>query len=206
MQDELSSSSGRTSSGRRPATDGTPEVAELLRGNDPVKILERLVRDDALGIRPHTLDRLAERGFLLDPERLLARVFARVAHDADLYEEEPFPPWLEERIDRSMRELVREDWEEERRGELPDPDDVRYQFLTELLGLEPGLCRRAAIAVNDLDDTTRIAFTAVTMRGQTLQQCIDAGLGTLEEVRDAIRTAILAISQIADDDEEGDVL
>ncbi len=175
----------------------------LLRGDSPRKILERLTHGDALGIGPRTIDRLGDVGYLLDAERLMARVFARVAHDADLYEDESFGEWLDVRIDKSIRELVREDREEERRGELPDPNDVRYQFLTELLGLEAGLCRRASIAINDLDEPTRIAFTAVAMRGRTIQQCIESGLGTLEQIRERIRTAILAISRIADDDEGG---
>ena len=203
MKDDVKGSSQDAPPGQGEDIDRSLLAAELLTGPDLKKTLGRLVHGDPLGIGPRTLEQLELQGYLLDPERVMARVFGRVAHDADLYDEneEEFDDWFLERVDRSIAELLRQDQEEELRGQPTEPNDIRYQFLTELLGLEAGLCRRASIAINDLDEPTRKAFIAVAMRGRTLESCIESGMGSLEELRLRIRTATRAISRIVDDGE-----
>ena len=205
MVDDTFHVGGRAASGQGEDVDRSLLAAEYLRGHDLQKILAGLVRDDPLGIGPKTLERLERSGYLLDSERLMARVFGRVAHDADLYDEteEEFDGWLDERVDSSIQQLVRQDWEEERAGTPPEPNDLRYQFLTERIGLDAGLCRRASIAINELDEPTRVAFTSVVVYGRTLDECTRAGLGTLDELRVRIRAATQAISRIVGDDAGG---
>ena len=170
---------------------------DILRGKSPREILERLIDGDPLEIEPRCRERLDTLAFLVDLSRTHLRAVARVAHAATRWRgTPPFREWLQERIDFSIRELVTEDREEERAGMLPsEPLDPRYGFVSDVLGIEPELGRRACLAFNSLPDRVRCSYYAVAVLGSTVNDRVAEGYGPPERVRADIKMALQAISR-----------
>lgn len=170
---------------------------DLLSGGSPREILEHLVDGDPLELGARCRERIEESAYLLDPDRLHLRAVARVAHAAARWRGEPaLDQWLGERIERSMDELMDEDREDERSGIPPgEPWGARDSFLSETLGLEPTLARRACVAFNRLPFEVRSAYFAVAVQGKTVSQQATEGNGPPAAVRANVVRAVRAISE-----------
>jgi hypothetical protein len=146
---------------------------------------------DPAEIAPRCRDMLRERALLLDPTRLYVRSLARIAHAARRRgNRASLDEWLRDCIAKSIDDLVDEDRETESSGIPPsEPWDPRYAFLTEVLGLEPAIARRACVEFNLLPDRVRCAFFAVAIEGKTLRRFVAEGNGPPAVVRDDIARA-----------------
>ena len=173
------------------------EVPEVLRGRSPREILARLVEGDPLEIEARCRERIETLALLVDLQRLHLRTAARVAHAAPSWRgEPPISEWLADRIEVSMRELIREDFEAERSGIPPEkPWDPRYAFVSEALGVEPALARRACVAFNKLPLEVRCVYFAVAVQGKTVNRHVAEGHGPPEKARAQLKMAVQAISK-----------
>jgi hypothetical protein len=168
---------------------------ELFASGDPMKILARLHPNDPLELWPRCAERISEQAVLLQPDRLYMRVVARLAYSGPAYRgEPPLDAWIGERMDVSLRELLSDDLEEERR-ELPTglEQDPRYVFLSKTLGIEIGLAPRVCNRFNNLPIEHRAAFFGVLIQGRGIQgYATDQGVQP-EQVKDLLLRAIRAI-------------
>lgn len=169
---------------------------EFLRGRSPREILARLVDGDPLEIEARCRERIETLAFLVDPSRTHVRAVARVARAAVRWTgETPLAELLQERIDFSIRELVAEDREEERGGVPPsEPWDPRYTFVSEILGIEPALGRRACIAFNSLPERVRCTYYAIAVLGMSVNRRTAQGYGPPERVKAEVEMAVQTIS------------
>lgn len=117
---------------------------DLFASGDPMKILARLHTDDPLELWPRCAEWISQQSVLMQPDRLYLRVVARLAYAGPAYRgKPPLNAWIAERMAVSLRELLSDDLQEERR-ELPIglEEDPRYVFLSKTLGIEIGLAPR----------------------------------------------------------------
>lgn len=170
---------------------------DLFPGRTPREILEHLIDGDPLELGARCQERIETMAYLLDPARLHLRVVARVAHAAARWRGKPaLEPWLAERIDFSIRELIDEDREAQRSGIPPEEQWAAGDaFLSEVLGLEPTLARRACVAFNRQPFEVRSAYFAVAVQGKTVRQQAAEGNGEPAAVRANIMKAVRAISE-----------
>jgi hypothetical protein len=177
---------------------GSPDYPgrEVLGSGKPRVVLARLMDGDPLEIGPRCQERLQTECWLVDLSRLVLRAYARIAYAAPRYRgRPPLDDWLRSRIDQSVVELVREDREEERTG-IPaeEPWDPRYAWVSETLGLEPELARRACIAFNDLPRDVRQTYFAISVEQKSLNRWIAEGNGPPDQVREKLERAFRALS------------
>ena len=176
--------------------------AELLRDESPRRILRRIHEGDPLGLAQRCSERLHQRAILLAGDRLLARTLVRVALRAPAYDGvPPLDRWLEQGIDREILDLLGEDADAEHRGDPPtetwDPD---FAFLSETLGVEPPLARKAAIVFNDLPPAIRRTFWEVVVKGKTTHRWVAEGHGPPEYVKEQLGYALGMVSSLGEAD------
>lgn len=174
-----------------PRPEGDEPWRVLFAGRSALEILRAIMKDDRLELWPRCADRLLERCYLVDMERLVARSAARVAYAGQTYDGVPeFTEFVRERIDHAMDELMREDREEERAGKPVVPgEDSRYRFVSEVLGMELGVTRRGVCHFNVLDERIRHAFFALVVQSKRLRRYVAEGYGPPERVRENLRIA-----------------
>lgn len=184
---------GRTDSRGRP---GDPEPwREWFGGGGAKEILPRLLDGDRLEIWPRCVERLMSRGLMVDQERLYFRAVARIAYAGVQYRGSPeIGEFLRARIDAAIDDLVREEAEADATGQPIDPESVApYRFLTEVLGIEPGLSRSAAVRFNVLDEEVRHTFFALVVEMRKFHRYVAEGNGPPDKLRAQLRTAFEAI-------------
>jgi len=174
---------------------GEPGYA-LLRGGSAREILKRIFDGDPLEIEARCRAQIETRGYLLDVGRLHLRAIARVARAASGWSGDPsLGEFIMERIEYSAQELIQEDREEELSGTpCADPEDVRFAFLAETLGIPMALARRACVAFNYLPERVRCAYFAVLVQGKTVNRYVAEGHGPPERVKADIEMAVQTIS------------
>jgi len=150
-----------------------PSWRDLFLGDSAREILRRICRGDALQLGALCLDRLSEVAFLIHPDRLHARVVARVAYGA-AYGYDGTPPllhWLLDRVDQAIEDLMDEDIEAERRGLPPGGEELeRYAvMIPEETGIEPELTRRACVYFNELPQEQREPFYRIVLEGWAVE-------------------------------------
>jgi hypothetical protein len=168
----------------------------LLRGGSPREILKRIFDGDPLEIAARCKERIETRAYLLELGRLHLRAVARVARAAPSWKgDPPLDQFILERIEYSAQELIQEDREEELSG-IPcaNPDDPRFTFLEETLGIPRALARRACVAFNYLPQRVRCAYFAVLVHGKAVNRYVAEGHGPPERVRADIEMAVQTIS------------
>jgi len=191
---------------QEPPADRAPEApqypgCELLRASRPRDVLARLTDGDPLGLRERCRERLRLRAVLVSENRLFLRSVARVAYASMTYRGTPaLATWLRERIDQALRELLTEDYEADRVEEpqADDEDEERYAFLTDVLGVDTVVARRASVVFNSLPDPVRQAFWALVIEGKSINRHVAEGHGPGRRVRARVKRAILAISLLRD--------
>jgi hypothetical protein len=131
----------------------------------------------------------------MQPDRLYLRLAARLAYAGTTYRgKPPLDAWIAERTAVSLRELLRDDLEEERR-ELPTglEQDPRYVFLSKALGIEIGLTPRVCNRFNHLPLEQRAAFFGVLVHGRGIQGYASEKRMEPSEVRGLLSRSIRAI-------------
>ena len=175
--------------------DQAPQHIELLRGHCARDILVRLVDGDPLELAARCRARQTERAVLVENHRLCLRTAARVAYAAARYRETPpFATWLCNRIDEAIIDIIREEREADRCGSAPpDATDPRFQFLSQILGIDLSLARKACIAFNMLSQEIRVTMWALLVHGKTIDQVVAEGGVSSDRVRKHVRLAFDAM-------------
>jgi hypothetical protein len=186
---------GGSEAGQTPLAD----PSELFAGGSPREVLGRLLDGDPLDLAGRTRSRLKEKALLLDVERWTLRSMARVAFAAPRWDGSlALIEWIDQLVDRAAGDLLDEDRAALREPPAQDESDSRYAFLTQALGIEPGIALRACVVFNDLPDHVRRAFWALVVEGKSFARCVSEGLGTREQVQADARRALTALSQLSD--------
>jgi hypothetical protein len=168
---------------------------DLFASGDPMKILARLHTDDPLELWPRCAEWIEQQSVLMQPDRLYLRVVARLAYAGPTYRgQPPLTAWIAERMAVSLRELLSDDLQEERR-ELPIglEEDPRYVFLSKTLGIEIGLAPRVCNRLNSLPLEQRAVFAGVLVQGKGIQGYATASGLEPEQVKSLLQRAIRAI-------------
>ncbi|MGK0218543.1 MAG: hypothetical protein ACI9HE_002037 [Planctomycetota bacterium] len=93
-----------------PSPQKLSEDAELLLRGTPAQILERIAKNDPLGLRARVAAVLERRCLLLDPDRLLLLAMADVARFACRWGGVPgLATWLERQVDGAVDQLLSEE-------------------------------------------------------------------------------------------------
>lgn len=157
--------------------------------------LAAVTSGDPLGLCPLAARRVRERSLYLDPDRVHEEAcFNVVALSVVLEAEDEFDGWLIERVDEAIDNLVRRDGEALRRGAF-EADLVREsgEYLGGCWGLTPEEGVTAAARFNQLPMAHRRTFFALLVEHETIEACIEAGLGPREVLRERAVRAIEAI-------------
>ncbi len=184
-----------------PIPEGGEPWRALFAGRNANEILKIVVTEDRLELWPRCADRLLERCYLVDMERLFARTAARIAYAGQTYNGVPeFRDFLQERIDYSIDELMREDREDERAGKpLLPGEDARFTFVSQVLGMELGVTRRGVCQFNVLDERMRHAFFALVVQTKRLRRYVAEGFGPPERIDEFLRVAFEQLGAPYDD-------
>jgi hypothetical protein len=184
-----------------------PSWKDLFLGDSAREILWRLCEGDALELGALCGDRLSEAAFLLHPDRLLARVIARVAHGAALgYDgRPPLLEWLLDWVDMSIDELLDEDIEAERMGLPPDGEELdRFvELIPPATGIEPELARRACVFFNELTQDRRIPFYRIVIEGWKVEDYCMEHDRSLDEVVQQIEETTRHLVLLVEDGRSG---
>jgi len=190
---------GRGSTDRPDATDSPSQRYpgdEVLGGESPAEVLERLVDGDPLHVEDRCRLRLRQKDYLLPLERLVDRAMARAAYAAVEYAgEPPLGEWLSKCIERAERDLLDEQYDEEVRRVPPSlsADRSFYEELAKSTKIELALCRSLCLAVNSLDSEHRSVLCAVTLHGKSLRRYVAEGNGPPARVSQLLREALVDV-------------
>ncbi len=169
----------------------------ILGAGSPKQILSGLVRGDPLGIVERCRRYAAEQALLVEPMRLAARTFARVAYAAALHGYDGKPAldvWLTERIAGSFEELQIHDAEQEVQALPSAPADRAYfAMIAELTEVESELARRLCLIFNHLPLRTRLPFFRVAVEGRSFEETALALDQPLDELRQVVEETYLRI-------------
>jgi hypothetical protein len=169
---------------------------KILGAGTPRKVLQLLTDGDPLEIGPRCQERIEERAVFVDWERLWLRSLAHIALLAPRYKGKPkLDLFLAEGIDVAIGDLIREDREEDRKGvPVTTPWDPRYAFVSEQVGMEPGLARTACIRFNGLPRGVRSTYFAVALQKKTFNRWVAEGHGPPEKIHAQLKQAFEALS------------
>ncbi len=164
----------RTGVSRRArAAAGRPELVALLARGTPREILARIVPDDPLGLRERVRNRLRERAFLLDVERVHLRALARCASRAPRYRGRPaLDVWLDRRVEEAIEDVRL--LCEEPPGEPSDetgrlrPDAIEH--FAAALGLDAAALREGLASFHELPAGEREVFFRLVLEGGSLDE------------------------------------
>ncbi len=178
----------------------------LLDGKDARAILARIVPDDPLQLEELAHERIHQLVVFMSAARVRRRSQARVAHDAVADPRAGRPSlhgWLVACVDRSIRELVREDDQTLRRGQpFDDEDEGYYAAFSAATGIGAERARETCIRFNLLDPITRDAFYCVAFEEQPLAMYARSLGESIADVEHRIAIAS-RLFVAAEQDEEG---
>lgn len=168
----------------------------ILGAGSARKVLERLIDGDPLELGPRCQERISESAVFVAWDRLWLRAAARIAYAAPRYKGLPrLDVFIDERIDQSIEDLLREDIEEDRGGvPVSEPWDPRYAFVSEQVGIDPNLARSACIRFNDMPLDVRRTYFAVALGKKTFHRWIAEGNGPPEAIHAKLKRAFEALS------------
>jgi len=188
-------------SARAQASDATdaaqrrPHWRQLLSGSSSREVLGRIHPGDPLELRRLAGERLRERAWLCDADRVFVRAVARCARFAVRYRGQPeLKAWLGERVDEALADLLREDLEAERADQPPEPEaSAAYEDLARPLGLPPAAMRGVCVAFNQLPEPERRAFFALVIESRSLDELARASGEPATEIARRARRALDAV-------------
>jgi len=167
-----------------PAED---QLRALLLGASPREVLARIADDDPLRLRPAVVERLRQRGQLLDASRVHLRCLALCAREACRYQgSPPLGGWLIDRLDEAIDQVLAEEPEEE-------AEDGAWAPLAAPLGVDPDVARAACGVFNQLPLEQRLAFFRLVIeREEAGQVCSDLNV----EVGELLCSAKSALEEL----------
>lgn len=186
----------------KPEQVATPALSypgsELIGSGGPHEVLARIVVGDPLGIVARARVWLDANAYLVDSNRLGLRTMAHVAHSAKRYRGKPdLHAWIELLLERSVRELIEEDREGERKNRPIEVDEVApYGFLCDALGLEAQTARRACVIFNGMAEYDRRVFYATSVMGKSLHRHVSEGFGPPARAEAALQRVLRRLSSL----------
>jgi hypothetical protein len=183
---------------RTPVPTATFPGSELLTNGTAQEILGRILVGDPLGIVDRSRAWLDANAYLIDSNRLGLRAMAHAAHSARRYRGKPdLHTWFELLMERSARELVDADREDERTGAPVVPDEVApYSFIADALGIEPALARRACVIFNGMAEYDRRVFYATSVLGKSVHRHVSEGYGPPARAETALQRVLRRLNSI----------
>ena len=172
--------------------------AELLASGTAEEVLSRILVGDPLGVVDRSRAWLDTHAYLIDSNRLGLRAMAHAAHSARRYLGKPdLHTWLELLMERSVRELIDEDREDERNGVAVVVDEIApYAFIGEALGIESALARRACVIFNGMVDYDRQVFYATSVLGKSIHRHVSEGFGPPARADAALQRVLRRLNSI----------
>ncbi len=165
-------------------------------GSTPEEVYARISNGDPLDLMPLCAIRMRERAYLLDLDRILARVQAITAVGACVEQQDRGSlAWLIDKVDRAIWKVLQEDEERERSG-IPDLDDCHHLFLVQAFAIERAIARTAAVRFNALDERTRQVFFRLLVEGSDVETCLAEGLGDRKTLREDALRSLCALGYI----------
>lgn len=174
------------------------EFDEFLSGS-PEEVLARFGESDPLDLPTRCRRRIVELSLLLQPDRLLHRACARIAHAAPNRGNEEVESFVSYWIDHSIEELLREDWEGDRYGLRCGPGwRERYAQIARTLGVDASTAREMSVRLNNQEQSIRQAFHRVVLQGQHLEDYMAAEGLTKEQVSGDLKEAFILLATVRD--------
>jgi hypothetical protein len=167
--------------------------ALLLGDRSEPEILERLLDGDPIELYPSAVRWGRENGVLLDPDRMFLRLAASVAASSPAGRDVELVDWLDGRMEEAVRTILEEDLAEFR-GERVASGEYHHAYLGQIFALELDAALGASVRFNALPRRSRRAFMALFIEDRKIADCIEAGLGTLESLRDDGRAGLTALT------------
>ena len=183
-----------------PAPEAKALIARLA-GRTAREVLARISDGDPLRLYPLCAHRTRERYFVVDPDRVFERALSSVAVGMEIDSSGcERADWLIERIDAALRSVLEEDREAERTGARTESGflDPKYLVFVEAFGTEPARARSAAVQFNGLDERARKAFFHLLVDGESVEACLQRGLGPPDRLRNDVLTALWALGHLDD--------
>jgi len=168
-------------------------------GRPAEEVYAHLLEKDPPRLREACLRVLAEECSLLDPVRLWDDTRREVAFELELSTKEDLEgDWLGERVRRSMERLLSRDRADERSGQAFDPAD--FSYLRRIFSIAAAEARTASIAFHALPSRIRKIFFALVIEDRSLEECSAAGLGSEEELGEALWSVFAAARLVSQEE------
>ena len=177
-----------------------------MSGTQPSILIGWLLDEDPLDLELRCRLRQEEAGLLISRPRMYLRAAARCAHKGFSYDADssPIEPWIAERIEDSIRDLLDEDQSFHRKN-LPIDQPDHYGLLMEHLGLSAETARAAHVAFNGLPQAVRSVYFRIGIQGVHPEVYATNGGGSIEGIHSDILLAVNTLLQFRLMDEEGEV-
>lgn len=168
--------------------------ADILGRRRSRAVLHQLVDGDPLGLELLCAHRVETEAWLVDMTELVLASAAQVAHDADSFSNGAgLHTWLDARVRKALRSELERDFHDECiRRRAPGSLQVRFVFLSGLVGIDPNLGRRACVAFNALPLEDRRTFWAIRID----QQTIEHHAATWNDPPDLVRSRLRRVVEI----------
>jgi len=184
---------------RSSGTDSKPRIRldpRTMTGTLPSLLIRELIDDDPLDLELRCRLRLESDGLLIARPRLFLRAAARCAHKGFSYDagSDPIEPWINARIEDSIRDLLDEDLSFHRKN-LPIEQPEHYSLLMEHLELTAEVARAAHVAFNRLPQEVRSAYFRIGIQGVHPESYSSNGGGSMDEIHAHILQAVNTLVQ-----------
>ena len=173
---------------------------EVLRGKSPSAVLRKVHEDETIGLGKLCRDRLLERSILMETTRLHLRAMARVSLWAMFYHDDPpLDEWFQQCIDRSITDLLYEDYDSEKRQVPHHPQFGKYfEYVAGAAGSDKSLGRSMCVAFNTLPDPVREAFYRTVVQNKGAFDYVKECGRTKDEVALDVARALRAMLTLED--------
>ena len=167
----------------------------LLGADNPAVVLEAIVDGDPLGLHGLSQERIEARFLILAPTRVFEQsVFRVTAMSAVLDPKEDLKEWLLCQVDLAIDMVLRRDQEALQENGLPSESVAESaEYLSRIFGFEPAVSLRASARFNQLSPSVREAYMALMVERRSLEECVEAGMGTAEALKQRVREGAAVI-------------
>lgn len=180
-----------------------------LLATEPDRAHALLTAGDVLQLFQRSAERMREKAWLVDVDRVYQRAVANLALGPGTY----FGPEdgngeidraIERCIDHAIEQVVRSDEEEVSSGTTEhDPADSRFEFLIEGFAVRAAQTRAASVAFNALPSDARSAFFALLIELRTVDDCLASGFGPPERLRENCLRGLRALLDVGNSSHPG---
>ena len=172
----------------------TGSAALLFSGLNAQELLTRLSDGDPLRLYECCAVQVRERALFVDTDRLYTRTLNALVVTGEPPDRDAVWQWIDARIGDAVADILKED-EGCLRSQVPAPGEQPHMTVRALLGLDPRAALAVAVAFNSLELSTRRACVALFIEHRTVAECLEAGLGSLDELRSSASQGLAALTE-----------